>query len=239
MRIISGTAKRLQIKTPASELRPTMDKVRAAVYSTLELGLHLDLKTARVLDLFAGSGAYGLEALSRGAPQCEFVEREREAQECIKKNIKAMRMETRGRLYPQDVFAWLNQFAKDRPGGEGVYDLVIADPPYERPHQPNRRAPRKVDVSLDDPDHVPPPPEPEPAPAEPDSVTRLLAGPWDRLLTTHGLLVLEQAIERPVEESPGLDLLRFRRYGKTVVVYYALPGAYTVKGQEQGESADA
>ncbi len=179
-----------------------MDKVRGAIFSTLELGMHLEMPKARVLDLFAGSGAYGLEALSRGAVFADFVEKEHEAQECIRQNLALTKLEKRGRVHALDVFNWLNQNA-----GRDKYDLVLADPPYERPAR-----------GVEEP--------------EPDETSRLLGGPWAKILTTHGILVLEQAIERPVEEVAGLDLLRFRRYGKTVVVYYALPGAYEVGERE-------
>lgn len=213
MRIITGTARRYQLKTPKSELRPTMDKVRGAVYSTLELGLHLDLKATRMLDLFAGSGAYGIEALSRGAVHVDFVEKEPEAIDCIRQNLAGTKLAARAKVHGQEVFTWLNQFSRDRRPGNGTYDLVIADPPYERPPRDGTQPPA-------------------------DAVERLLSGPWDRMLTRHGLLVIEQSIERDIDEVPGLEILRFRRYGKTVVIYYALPGAYVTKDDVEGEGAD-
>lgn len=91
MRIITGTAKGRTIKVP-KHIKPTKDSVRQAVFSTL-YGL---VENARVLDLFAGSGAYGLEALSRGARHVTFVDNDRNCTETIRENLKAMGLGGRG-----------------------------------------------------------------------------------------------------------------------------------------------
>jgi 16S rRNA (guanine966-N2)-methyltransferase len=101
--------------------RPTSDRVREAVFSILG-----SVEGARVLDLFAGSGALGLEALSRGAAGCVFVESDRGAARVIQANLEKLRL-TGAVVAARDVTASLRE---ERERGH-LYDLVIADPPYE------------------------------------------------------------------------------------------------------------
>lgn len=118
MRIISGSAKRLGIKVPRSLTRPSTDRLREALFSIL--GNRVE--GAQVLDLFAGSGALGMEALSRGADSCDFVDSGREAAVVIKGNLKHLSLKG-GRVTASEVERFLR---RARPG----YDLVFADPPY-------------------------------------------------------------------------------------------------------------
>ncbi len=118
MRIISGKAGRRHIRVPGSVARPSTDRLREALFSIL--GDRVD--GARVLDLFAGSGALGLECLSRGAASCVFVDDSREAQQVIKKNLNDLSL-AGGRVAGGDVFRMLK-------GDRGKYDLIFADPPY-------------------------------------------------------------------------------------------------------------
>lgn len=118
MRVITGSAKGLPLKVPPLVSRPTTDRVKEAIFSILGNVL----ESAKVLDLFAGSGALGIEALSRGANDCVFVERDRQAVQVIKENLKKTRLETRARVIQSDVFAFVKN-AQD-------FDLVFADPPY-------------------------------------------------------------------------------------------------------------
>lgn len=118
MRIISGTAGRRNIRVPGSVTRPSTDRLREALFSILRERV----EGARVLDLFAGSGALGLECLSRGAESCVFVDDSREAQEVMKKNLRELSL-TGGRVNGGDVFSMLK-------GDRGEYDLIFADPPY-------------------------------------------------------------------------------------------------------------
>ena len=120
MRIISGKAGRLAIKVPSAVARPTTDFVRQAIFSIL--GEKVD--GARVLDLFAGSGAIGLEALSRGAAGCVFVDQHRQAANVITENLAKSRLEG-GRVVRADVTAFLRNDI-------GSYDLIFADPPYAK-----------------------------------------------------------------------------------------------------------
>lgn len=118
MRIISGTAGGRKIRVPGSVARPSTDRLREALFSILGQRV----QDARVLDLFAGSGALGLECLSRGASSCVFVDQSREAQLAIASNLKDLRLPG-GRVVVGDVFSVLRNTS-------GEYDLVFADPPY-------------------------------------------------------------------------------------------------------------
>ena len=122
MRIISGKAGRIAIKVPPAVTRPTTDFVRQAMFSIL--GERVE--NARVLDLFAGSGAIGLEALSRGASSCVFVEEHRQACNIISENLKKSRLEG-GRPVKADCHSFLKR-------DSACYDLIFADPPYWKHH---------------------------------------------------------------------------------------------------------
>lgn len=118
MRIISGKAGRTAIKVPSAVARPTTDFVRQAVFSILGETIF----DARVLDLFCGSGALGLEALSRGAATCVFVDEHRQAVAVTEENLKKARLEG-GRTVKAEAFAFLKR-------DPASYDLILADPPY-------------------------------------------------------------------------------------------------------------
>lgn len=118
MRIIAGKAGRVAIQVPPAVARPTTDFVRQALFSILS-----DFVSGtRVLDLFAGSGAIGLEALSRGAASCVFVDDHRNAASAIQTNLIKTRL-AGGRVVRSDVLAFLRRDA-------ATYDLITADPPY-------------------------------------------------------------------------------------------------------------
>ena len=118
MRIISGTAGSRKVIVPDSVARPSTDRLREALFSILS---H-KVEAAKVLDLYAGSGALGLECLSRGADSCAFVDSSREAQEVIKKNLKNLNL-AEGRVVRSDVIQFISR-------ERSQYDLVFADPPY-------------------------------------------------------------------------------------------------------------
>ena len=122
MRIVAGSRKGHRIDAPKGVVtRPTSDRVREAVFSIL--GSVVD---AQVLDLFAGSGAMGLEALSRGAAGCVFVERDRQAARVIQANLEKVRL-TGAVVTTRDAIAAL----RDERDRDRRFDLVLADPPYE------------------------------------------------------------------------------------------------------------
>ncbi|MEI8038497.1 MAG: 16S rRNA (guanine(966)-N(2))-methyltransferase RsmD [Verrucomicrobiota bacterium] len=122
MRIIAGSAGRVAIKVPSAVTRPTTDFVRQAVFSILADRVD----RARVLDLFAGSGAIGLEALSRGAASCLFVDDHRQACAVITENLTKARL-AGGRALNAQAAAFLKRDA-------ATYDLIFADPPYWKHH---------------------------------------------------------------------------------------------------------
>ncbi len=118
MRIIAGSRKGARISAPkGGDTRPTGDRVREAAFNLIG-----PVDDAAVLDLFAGSGAMGLEALSRGAASAVLVESDREAVRAIERNVEKLGL-TRVRIDRRDV---LQALATDR----GTYDLILCDPPY-------------------------------------------------------------------------------------------------------------
>lgn len=123
MRIIAGRAGGITIKSPPAGTRPTSDRVREALFSMLgEL-----VSGARVLDLFAGSGALGLEALSRGALEVCFVERHAPACAVIEDNLRRAKLDG-ARVVQSEVAPALRRFAESGTR----FDLVFADPPYAK-----------------------------------------------------------------------------------------------------------
>lgn len=118
MRIIAGTARGHSLKVPREVARPTTDRVRESLFGLLSAVT----EGANVLDLFAGSGALGLEALSRGAASCVFVEQHRGACKTISENLAKTKF-SEGRLVNREVFAFLK-------GERNSFDLIFADPPY-------------------------------------------------------------------------------------------------------------
>ena len=128
MRIIGGQWRGLHLAEvgagdPKAHLRPTSDRVREAIFNLLINGRHGDLVTGRVvLDLFAGTGALGLEAVSRGAISATLVENGRTAQSLIGQNIAKMRVQGQVALMPRD--------ATKLPPAPAPFSLVFLDPPY-------------------------------------------------------------------------------------------------------------
>jgi len=122
IRIITGSAKGKKLLSPEGEAtRPTSDRIKGAMFSSIQF----DIEHRRVLDLFAGTGQLGLEALSRGAASCTFVELDREVMELIKKNARSTGFFEVCRYAVSD---WRNFIRKA--SGRDVYDLVFIDPPY-------------------------------------------------------------------------------------------------------------
>jgi len=121
MRIIAGEHRGAKIAAPGgTATRPTADRVREAAYNLIG-----PVEGATVLDLFAGSGAMGLEALSRGARRCVFVESNRAACAVIRENLEKLRL-TGAVVIDRDVF----QALREERTAARLYDLVLVDPPY-------------------------------------------------------------------------------------------------------------
>lgn len=124
-RVTGGVARGLRLIGPGGATRPLADRVKQSLFG----GLADRLAGARVLDLFAGSGAAGIEALSRGAAACDFVERDSAAVAAIEANLRATGLAERARVHRADVLRFLRQ-ADDE---IGRVDLVVLDPPYGDP----------------------------------------------------------------------------------------------------------
>lgn len=136
MRIIAGEWRGRQIVAPAGDsVRPTLDRVREAWMSMV----HTQLPEARVLDLFAGSGALGLEALSRGASHVDFVESDPRTFRVLQENVRSLGAEERCTLHREDALGFLKKRrlvtgeGRGLATGDGILvDVVFADPPYRK-----------------------------------------------------------------------------------------------------------
>ncbi len=195
-RIISGRLRGLSISVPPTGTRPTTDRVREALFSAIVS--RMDLEGAAVLDLFAGSGALGLEAVSRGAETAWFIEENARAVACLKKNTAGV-----SALHASSSSSSSSTPAPTRPtvtirraalpgavGGQcplaGGFDLVLADPPYDR------------SPVLDEP-----------------ILQALLDGGW---LAPDALVVWERSKRDPVVRWPeGYEREFERTYGETAV----------------------
>jgi len=123
MRVIAGSARRLTLITPPGDTtRPTGDKIKETLFNILQP----DLPGCRFLDLFSGSGGIGIEALSRGAEEAVFAERDRRALDCIKENLRHTKLFSQATVLEGDVF---NSLAKLIRTGS-AFDVIFMDPPY-------------------------------------------------------------------------------------------------------------
>ncbi len=185
MRITGGAHRSLPLKAPKGDrTRPTSDRVREAIFDVLASSRDLD--GARVLDLYAGTGALGLEALSRGASSATLVEEDGAALRAIDANVRALRVEDRVRVVRRPVeraVAALNAAAP--------LDVAFADPPYAL-------------VAGGELTHA---------------VEQLVRA---RVLADGATLVLEHGKRDPSPIFAGLRLVQSRRYGDTVVAFYAV-----------------
>lgn len=118
MRVITGSARGRRLKTPETyDIRPTADNVKEAVFNMIQF----DVEGRRVLDLFAGTGQLGIEALSRGAAGAVFVDRDREALRIVRENLKICGLQ--GTLRQEDALSALRRDER--------FDLIFVDPPYD------------------------------------------------------------------------------------------------------------
>ena len=120
MRVITGKARGVQLKTPDGlATRPTADRVKEALFSIIQI----DIPGAKVLDLFGGTGQLGIEALSRGAKSATFVDAGEPACRLIKENLKRTRLEADGKVVRSDYMEFLNRCREQ-------YNIIFLDPPY-------------------------------------------------------------------------------------------------------------
>ena len=122
LRIIAGTLRGRRIPVPAGSLRPTSDRAREGLFGVLGPRL----AGARILDLYAGTGALGIEGLSRGARSAVFVERDRRLADHLRRQLELLELAERGRVLQGDVALFLTRGLV-----AGPFDLVLADPPYD------------------------------------------------------------------------------------------------------------
>jgi len=121
-RVIAGTARGIRLEAPGPATRPLADRVKQTLFAILEP----DLPGARVLDLFAGSGAAGIEALSRGAASVTFVEHDAGATKVIASNLARSGLTGPAVVVRDDALRWLRRVET------GPFDVVVVDPPYDR-----------------------------------------------------------------------------------------------------------
>lgn len=121
MRVISGTARGRRLKElPGMDTRPTTDKVKESLFNIIQF----DIEGRTVLDLFGGTGQLGIEALSRGAQRCTFVDMNRQAAAVIRENVDTVGFADRATVQQGDAMAFLS-------GCRGKFDLIFLDPPYQ------------------------------------------------------------------------------------------------------------
>lgn len=121
MRVIAGKCRSLPLKAPKGmDTRPTQDRIKETLFNMLQN----DIPQCIFIDLFAGSGGIGIEALSRGASKAYFVEHGKEAFSCIEENLKFTKLDTYAKCIKGDVFSALHMINED------TVDIIFADPPY-------------------------------------------------------------------------------------------------------------
>ena len=190
MRIISGRFRNRKLKTPKGQhTRPTPEALREKLFNIC----HEKIQGANVLDLFAGSGALGIEAISRGANHVTAVEKNRSALSCIKENIRSLEIEEQTEIIPKDVFITLKSL--QRQGRQ--FSIIFADPPYKEmilTKQGSLLLPQHLLNSIDQ----------------------------SSLLVENGSFFLEHAQELPINNSnlKQLELKSSRRTGSSVLNYY-------------------
>ena len=124
MRVIAGSNRGMVLVTPEGmDTRPTTDRIKETLFNMIAF----DLPDCYFLDLFSGSGQIGIEALSRGAREAVFVEKDKNAISCIEKNIAKARLEDSSKVYKIDVSSALNQLNSHDP-----FDIIFMDPPYDK-----------------------------------------------------------------------------------------------------------
>ena len=132
MRVIAGKAKRLQLKSQKGlNTRPTTDRIKETLFNMIST----EIPGCLFLDLFSGSGAMGIEALSRGARGAVFIENNKSALKCLKENLEHTRLALKAQVIPKDILVGLKELGRNK-GADGeekegqVFDFVFMDPPY-------------------------------------------------------------------------------------------------------------
>jgi len=127
-RVIAGSARGIQLAAPEGlGTRPTADRLKEALFSVIQF----ELPDSRFLDLFAGSGGAGVEALSRGARSAVFVEKDTGAADCIRKNLEKTKLASRGRIFVEEAELALDRLAEEN----AQFDVIFMDPPYRKGYE--------------------------------------------------------------------------------------------------------
>ncbi len=190
MHIISGIFKNQTLASPKGlQTRPTSSRLRETLFNICQN----DIETAHFLDLFAGSGAMGLEALSRGAEKATFIDNSKESTRCIQANIAKLKVATAAEVMYGDVFALMQKLQDQKRS----YQLIYADPPYEA------KGPWKQDFL-----------------SYSNIVLKIIDE--GTLLSAEGMLFIEDSIKSPLQndELSTLTLKSSRRMGRSVLHQY-------------------
>ena len=189
MRIIAGIAKGRKIKTPSGlSVRPTLDKVRGAIFDTLGDRVH----NARFLDLFSGTGALGIEALSRGARKVIFVEKSSRMRKLIEENLKLAGLDSRPFVIRVEA---LSEIERLRRSG-ARFDIIVLDPPYQAALGRGRSRLYLAEKTLQAIEH-------------------------NAILAPDGVLVAEHPLRRSLDfVGENLKPLSIKKYGSTAVSFF-------------------
>ena len=127
MRVIAGSARSLPLRTiEGTDTRPTQDRIKETLFNMLQS----DIPECKFLDLYSGSGAIGIEALSRGAAKAVLVENSKKAVECIKDNLTFTKLADKADVMEMDVLSAINRLK-----GKDVFSIVYMDPPYSNDYE--------------------------------------------------------------------------------------------------------
>jgi 16S rRNA (guanine966-N2)-methyltransferase len=199
MRVIAGSAGGIRLAVPKDDVRPTMDRVKAAIFSSLGDAVI----GARVLDLFAGSGALGIEALSRGASSAVFIEQDRQSADIIEANLAKTKL--KGRVRQQDVFDFLAHASSVRAAVSAAghleqaspqsqvkekFTIIFADPPYQKTKHGERCTEKLLTTEA-----------------------------LPQLLESSGVFVLEKRPGESIPVAKFWNIDRVRKYGATEVLF--------------------
>ena len=203
MRISGGEFRGRVLSVPKGlDVRPTQDRVREALFSMLQN----DICGARFLDLFAGSGSVGLEALSRGAAEVAFVEHAPRSLACLSRNIAMLKVEAQCRMIRANVYAWLAADPAANNGLKGVNGLKASNGPN------GLNAPEAFDMAYADPPYA--------VGAEHGYTTVLARLAEGGFVKPGGLFIAEMTSGQAPDSAPAWELCRDRTYGQTRLAIY-------------------
>jgi 16S rRNA (guanine966-N2)-methyltransferase len=199
MRITSGIAKGHIVRMPAGPaIRPTLDMARKAIFDIIGSAI----KDARFLDLFAGTGANGIEALSRGAKNAVFVDSSRFCIKAIRENLEKTRLIERAEICQNDVFEFIKSYSRRERNIESAFDVVFADPPYYM-----KVVPKTAKNTHDGESSA--------------AKMTLQTLSSTNILSISSVVIIEHPLEKEMPDCDGnLAMLKTRCYGSTAISIY-------------------